>query len=404
MAKDITELDDDALEAAFEAAKAELESPDTAIEEEYEDNSTDYEDTDIENDEEEEFELEQPEEDSDDDTSDDEEIDEDDSEDSEEEEGEPDEEPEAEEEQSEEEVEESDDDKSQPTQKELDEFLGKVSKTRANGIEYEFTNQEKLAMFDKMFPQATDYTKKMQVMKPWRKPIDALEQAKLGPEDVNLMIDVLKGDKNAIANVLKRTGVDALDLDVDNADYVAKDYGRNDTELAIKDIVDEIGEDPEYRITHNVINKQWDEKSVEAFVEDPNMIRLLHTDVKTGVFDQVSPIANKLKIYDSGAKSDLEYYKMAAQQYFSRQRDQQTQAVAESTASAESERVAAEKRRIERVKAAEAKRSSTKSNSAKRKAATPTKKGGGTQKKVTDYLDDSDEAFEDWYNKLQEAH
>lgn len=411
MAKDITELDDDALEAAFEAAKAELESPETAIEDEYEDVSTEDEveyesdsDEDDTDESEEEFELEQPEEDSDDDTSDDEETEEDESEDPENEDGEPDEELEDTDGESEDVVDESDEDKSQPTQKELDEFLGKVSKTRANGVDYEFTNQEKLAMFDKMFPQATDYTKKMQVMKPWRKPIDALEQAKFGPEDVNLMIDVLKGDKDAIANVLKRTGVDALDLDVENADYVAKDYGRNDTELAIKDIVDEIGEDPEYRITHNVINKQWDEKSVEAFVEDPNMIKLLHTDVKTGVFDKVSPIANKLKIYDGSAKSDLEYYKMAAQQYFSRQQqDQQAQAVAEDTASAEAEKVAQEKDKIARVKADTAKRASVKRNSAKRRAATPTKRAGG-QKKVTDYLDDSDEAFEDWYNKLQEEH
>jgi hypothetical protein len=398
MARDITELDDDALEAAFEAAKAEMASPDTAVEEQYEDDSTD------EVEDEDEFELEQPDEDSDDDTSDENETEEDDSTDPEEEEGEPDEDPEAEEEQPEEDVEEADEEKSQPAQAGLDKFLDTVTKTRANGVDYEFTNSEKLAMFDKMFPQATDYTKKMQQIKPWRKTIDAIEQAKLGQSDVNLMIDVLKGDKDAIAAVLKRTGVDALDLDVDNSDYVAKDYGRNDTELNIKDIVDEISGDPEYRVTHNVINKQWDEKSVEAFVEDPNMIRLLHTDVKSGVFDQVSPIANKLKIYDGGTKSDLDYYKMAAQQYFTRQKEQQTQAVAESTASAEAERVATEKSRIESVKATEAKRESTKSDSAKRKAATPTKKGGGTQKKVTDYLDDSDEAFEDWYNKVQDSH
>lgn len=397
MAKDITELDDDALEAAFEAAKAELESPDTVLEDEYEDDSTDDVDTD-----EDEFELEQPEEDSDDDTSDDEESEEDESEDPEDEDGEPDEELEDADGESEDEVDKADDDKSQPTQAELDSFLSTVSKTRANGVDYEFTNSEKLAMFDKMFPQATDYTKKMQQIKPWRKTIDAIEQAKLGQDDVNLMIDVLKGDKNAIANVLKRTGVDALDLDVDNSDYVTKDYGRNVTELAIQDIVDEIGEDPEYRITHNVINKQWDEKSVDAFVEDPNMIRLLHNDVKSGVFDRLSPIANKLKIYNGGTQSDLEYYKMAAQQYANSQKTQQTQAVADESARAD--KVAEEKRRIENVKADEAKRSSTKSNSVKRRAATPTKKGGGTQKKVTDYLDDSEEAFEDWYNKLQEAH
>ena len=82
-----------------------------------------------------------------------------------------------------------------------------------------------------------DYTKKMQALKPWRQSIDALESNGLSHEDVNLMIGVLKGDKDAVAAVLKRTGVDALELDVEQSRYVPKDYGRDDKALAVKDVL-----------------------------------------------------------------------------------------------------------------------------------------------------------------------
>ena len=66
---------------------------------------------------------------------------------------------------------------------------------KANGREYKFTPEEIMAQFPKVFGQAMDYTRKTQAMKPWRKTIDAIEQAKLGHDDINLMIDVMKGNK-----------------------------------------------------------------------------------------------------------------------------------------------------------------------------------------------------------------
>jgi hypothetical protein len=384
MAEDVWDLSDEDLEAAFKEAKAQDESPETAIEDEGEVD-----------------ELEQPEEDSDDDTSTDDELEEVEDEDPEEEEGEPDEELDADEDKSEDEDDEAKAEEVQPTQDQLEEFFAQKSNVRANGMDHEFTNKEKLEMFDKMFPQATDYTKKMQAIKPYRKTIDAIEQAGLGQEDVNLMIDVLKGDKDAIADVLKRTGVDALDLDTENTNYVAKDYGRNDTELAIKDIVDEISIDKEYATTHNVLEKQWDDRSRDAFIEDPSMIKLLHIDVKSGMYDTINPIAQKLKVYDGGAKSDLDYYKAASQQYFESQAQNGSKARDAEAAEMAREAKETEARKVEEVKARRAKQSATKKASAKRKAAAPTKKSAGT--KQVNYLDDSDEAFEDWYNKLQDS-
>lgn len=277
-------------------------------------------------------------------------------------------------------------------------------KFKADGKEYEFSDKEIVDQFPRIFGQAMNYTKKMQAIKPWRKTIDAMEQAKLGHEDVNLMIDALNGNKDAMAQVLKRTGTDALDLDLENSDYVAKDYGRDETTLAIKDVVETISQDQEFAITENILSKQWDESSWQEMSQDPELISLLHADVKSGMYDTISPIMTKLKVYDGAKKSDLEYYKLAAGQYFSdMDRKQNEQVLAQRQQQEEANRLAeaeAARQKVQQAKADEAKREATKKVSAKRKAAAPTK--ARATNSVVDYLDDSDEAFEDWYKKVMD--
>ena len=267
---------------------------------------------------------------------------------------------------------------------------------KANGREFKFTQDEMMAQFPKIFGQAMDYTKKTQAMKPWRKTIDAIEQAKLGHEDINLMIDVMKGNKEAIAEVLKRTGVDSLEIDTENSKYTPNDYGRDDKALAIKDIVEEISADKEYDITHRILSKEWDEKSFRDMTEDPELIRLLHVDVKTGIFDKVQPIADKIKVLDRGSKSDLEYYKMASIELAQQQRMADQRAYELERQKQEREAKLAKQVEIDRVKKIQEKQKEVEVKAVERKAATPTSRKVPTSK-VVDYLDNSDEAFEDWY-------
>jgi len=395
---DLWDMSDEELEAAFKEAQANQDSPDTDLEaempqEEYEEAASDYEEA-----AEEEFDdgPEQPEdelEDSGHDTSDESETDEfEEEDDSEIDEEVPDEDSETEEEDSSDEDEE-DDEEEQPVQS---------YKFKANGKDYEFSSEEIVDQFPKIFGQAMDYTKKMQTIKPWRKTIDAIESAELKHEDVSLMIDVLKGDKGAIAEVLKRTGTDTLDLDSDDNDpYVAKDYGRDDSALAIKDIVDDISRDQEYATTHNILSKEWDDTSWKTMTENPEMIRLLHTDVKSGMFQTLQPVAEKLKVYDGGRKSDLDYYKEAAQQHFTQVAEQDAFEERKAARQAELETREAEQARLAEVKAKSQQRSATTKASAKRKAAAPTKNAVASRD-VVDYLDASDTDFDEWYKQLQD--
>lgn len=272
-----------------------------------------------------------------------------------------------------------------------------VHKFKANGKEYSFTPEEMMEQFPKIFGQAMDYTKKTQALKPWRKTIDAIESAKLGHDDINLMIDVFKGDKNAISELIKRTGVDTLDLDTENSKYVPKDYGRDDTALAIKDIVDEISADKEYETTHRILSKEWDEKSFSELTKDPELIRLLHVDVKSGMYDKVQPIAEKMKVFDRGRQSDLDYYKAAAQEYFKAEAETERRAKAIEDQRLAREAKLARQAEIERVKATQIKQAAVREQAVVRKAAAPVKSNAGTKKTVTDYLDESEEAYDEWY-------
>lgn len=366
------DMSDEALEEAFRNAKADGASPITDIEDNYE--------------EEEEVKLEHPIEDSDDNGTEivelDDEIDEP-------------AELDAPDEDVAEEVEPTED----PVEDKIDEVQEvQKYKFKANGKEYEMTDDEMKSQFPKIFGQAMDYTKKTQAMKPWRQTIDAIESAKLSHEDVSLMIDVLRGDKQAIAEVIKRTGTDALDIDTENSKYTPKSYGRDETALAIKDVIDEISADKEYDITHKILSKEWDDKSFAEFTKDPELIRQLHVDVKSGMYNQVQPIAEKLKVFDRGRKTDLDYYLQAAGELDA---DKQRQAAIENQrvqVAAKADRQA----EIERVKATQQAREKTTEKVDARKAAAPVKAVSGT-KKVMDYLDDSDEAFEEWYKKMDSS-
>ena len=380
---DINELSDAELEAAFKAAKAEAGAPVT-IEDTLVDDVDDNDEVD---------ELEQPYVDSDDDTSANKEVEEEVEEDSKTEEDNLDEGAEADKEQPKA-TEDKSDEVVQPTQE--------ILKVKANGQEYEFTLDEMKSQFGSIFAKAQDYTKKTQALKEYRKTIDIVHNAGLSDNDLNLFADVLKGDKDAIAAVLKRTGVDALDLDVENVNYAPKNYGRNDTELAIKDIVDDISADKEYVITHNILEKQWDSKSREKFIEDPNMIKGLHIDVKSGLYDKLNPIMQKLKIYDGNSKSDLEYYFMAHDQYMGSQREASSKAEKAELARIENQAKETEATKVNTVKAKIAQQVATKEASVKRKAAAPTKKAAGTSK--INYLNDdpSDDEVEEWFKNIKQ--
>ena len=293
-----------------------------------------------------------------------------------------DEEPVSTEEEDTEEVEESEDEPEaeevEPEEKAVEKVVESTShKIKANGTEYDFTTDELKALA----PKAMDYTKKMQEIAPWRKTISALKEQGLGESDVNLMIDVLRGDKAAIEEVLKRTKVDPLDLDTESkAAYVPNTYGKDETYLAIEDIINQIKGDAEYATTSKVVDDVWDSRSRQTMAQNPDMIMGLHQDIKNGVYSKVAPLAEKMKVLDGGRLSDLDYYVEAGNKFYANTQNTEVKEVARDTT----------------------RQTEIKAMASKRKAASPTKSSSG-ERDIIDYLDDNDEDYDSWYKKTMRS-
>lgn len=361
------DMSDDEFEAAMIAAEsgAPAQVEDNNDEKDVE-STTDDEELEVEvdedndeNKEDEDLDLEQPEKDSDDDSeADEEEADSDEDSDKDEPTGD-----------SEEEQTEEDDGESkaeaQPAQKLV---------YKANGEEFEFTEDEVKAQFGDMFAKAMNYTQKMQAFAPYKGMLATIKEQGLTQEDLNLMTDVLKSDKTAAAALLKRVGIDALDIEPEvDSTYQPNDYGRSDAELRVQEVTEAISSQPGYDTTMSIIGQEWDDTSRDEMVKDPELIKLLQVDVQNGVYNAVKPLMSKLKTYDGGRKSDLEYYKAAGAQYLNGVQAQEQRQKALEAKEAEIAAKEAKLAKIEAVKAKEARRVANAKASKKRKAAATTK-------------------------------
>lgn len=268
---------------------------------------------------------------------------------------------------------------------------------KANGTDYDLSLDELL----QLAPKAFNYTQKMQEIKPYREMISAIKEEGLSKDDINLAIDILKGDKDAITSIIKKNNIDMLEIDTDaDLDFTPKKYGKSEQELAIEEVDSLIKQDPEYKITQHVIGTQWDDASREILRNNPQGISVLHGEIKSGVFDTISASAMKMKALDTGVgKSDIEYYIAAGDKYYAA-KDAETALIKEADqARAKRE---AEAKVIADAKAVRDSQAKKRTQAKKRKAATPSKKGVANKPDVIDYLDKAttDEDFSKMMDKL----
>lgn len=263
------------------------------------------------------------------------------------------------------------DDKSEPQEPE-------IYKIKAVGTEVEFTLDE----LKELASKGLDYTKKMQEIVPWKKQIAMMKEHGVSQDDVNLLIDLKKGNKDAILSLMKDSGIDPLDVDVDKVSYRPNDYSSSDQQLALRETVSRLSADTEvYSRTERIVDTEWDPVSRTKLLANPSMIEGLQYDIKSGMYDRVMPTALKLKALDGGNRSDLDYYLEAGR----RVTQSSTQEVNQ-------------KAQVER----KSKQEDINDNSARRKAASLPKSRASKKMDVINYLDEiPTEDYNKWLKKIE---
>ena len=176
-----------------------------------------------------------------------------------------------------------------------------------------------------LMQMGANYTKKMQLMAPLKKAAESLSRADIKEDDLNFLIDVHKGDKEAIKKLLTKHNVDPMELDLDSTNYVPKNNIVSDEDVEYSNILDDIRDSlPKIQ---EIMTNTWDTRSKEALLKDPNLMRALHEEIAIGRFDNVQAQLEIEKTFGRyKGKSDVEAYidlvtKLAAKEQSNHQPD-----------------------------------------------------------------------------------
>lgn len=141
-----------------------------------------------------------------------------------------------------------------------------------------------------LMQQGANYNKKMAALKPGLKVLKTLENNGLLDETkINYLIDLDKKNPEAIAKLVKDSGIDPLDMGTDEqAAYQPNSYTVDDKEMALDEVLSEIHDSPHYQETMNIIGDKWDAESRRLIVENPSIIAAINGQIETGVYAQIA--------------------------------------------------------------------------------------------------------------------
>ncbi len=163
---------------------------------------------------------------------------------------------------------------------------------KANGKEFKVDSIDDVIQLMQM---GANYSKKMGALKPSLKILKALENNDLlNEERINYLIDLSKGDKNAISKLVTEGKLDPMDLDAEKASaYKPNSHAVPDQEVELDSILDELQDSKSYARLTEVVGKEWDEASKKFAYQNPGVLKIIHAQLENGIYDLINTQVEK---------------------------------------------------------------------------------------------------------------
>lgn len=157
---------------------------------------------------------------------------------------------------------------------------------KANGKTIELRTPEEAIQ---LMQQGANYTQKMQAIAPHRKVLTMLQNNSLLDEDkLSFLIDLEKGNPEAIQKLLKDKNVDVLALDTESEPtYLGGNHKVSDNEVAFQTNLSELSSTSEGKETLQTINSTWDDASKEVLWGEPGLMPVIHAQRANGIYDRI---------------------------------------------------------------------------------------------------------------------
>lgn len=141
----------------------------------------------------------------------------------------------------------------------------------------------------RLIQQGMNYSRRMQELKPIKHLNRMLTDHGLNDEaKLSFLIDVSRGDKQAITKLLKEKGLDPMDLDTSGEiGYQAKSYAANPEENAFRDALDNTMSTPDGQALISDIHQNWDDASKQQLQKNPAILGNLMEMRQSGVYSKI---------------------------------------------------------------------------------------------------------------------
>lgn len=170
------------------------------------------------------------------------------------------------------------------------EFYEQMTKPfKANGREIQITKPEDMIS---LAQKGLNYVKNMTELKPIKQLNALLNQHGITQEDLGLLIELKQKKPEAIAKIVKESGVDIYGLDVDEADkYVPTAPQAPHINEALEATLEELKvSSPVFNQTIQVVGNQWDDSSRNKIAEHPQLLRIIDAQMADGTFAKIDSV------------------------------------------------------------------------------------------------------------------
>ena len=181
---------------------------------------------------------------------------------------------------------------------------------KANGKDMHVKSADDIVALMQM---GANYNKKMAALKPNLKLMKLLENnGLLSEEKLSFLIDLDKKNPDAISKLVKDSGIDPLDMDVNKeSGYKPKTYTVDDRELELDSVLESIQDTPTYAKTINVVSTKWDGPSKQVIAETPQLLKVINDHISSGVYDLISNEVERERMFGRlKGVSDIEAYRI----------------------------------------------------------------------------------------------
>lgn len=180
---------------------------------------------------------------------------------------------------------------------------------KANGKDIQVTSVDEALTLMQM---GANYNKKMAALKPNLKVLKLLDtHGLLDENELNFLIDLKEKNPKAIMKLVKDSGIDPMEMDVDTAEgYKPNVRTVNEKEMALDDVIAELSETPSYSKTIDVVGTQWDEPSRKIVAENPQLLRIINDHVASGVYQIIEKELERNRVLGKlNGLSDIDAYR-----------------------------------------------------------------------------------------------